>query len=90
MEQPEEQEITMDLLTEDEKAAIDDAPTQLFDFLYNNILEHGHMPEYFLIILVPDADREHPIYHRYEGGKVDAALMYYEYLIENGYRTDSA
>lgn len=87
MEQPEEQEITMDILTEDEKAAIDDAPNAVFDFLFNNILEHGRMPEYFVLIIALH-DKPSTVI-KYEGDKVDAAIMYYEYLIAKGYRSDT-
>lgn len=79
-------EITMHLLTEDEKATIDDAPDKTLQFLYASIMEQG-IPAFFEITVM---DKAGEIKRRvlYEGDKVLAALDYVDYLVANKIRKD--
>lgn len=88
MEQPNEAtEPTMALLTEDEKALIDDSPDELLKFLFETILRRG-IPEYLTFILIPIATGITSTTKIEGTDKVLAVLDYVDYLVAQGIRKD--
>lgn len=78
---------TMELLSEHEKAIIDDCPDKTLNWLFNNILGRG-IPEWVSFITL-DKKTRNTVVTRIEGtDKVLAMLDYVDYLVDNGIRKD--
>lgn len=78
---------TKELLTEHEKAIIDDCPDKALNWLFGNIIEHG-IPEWVNLVKLNKKTGNVEV-TRIEGtDKVLAMLDYVDYLVEIGVRKD--